>query len=387
MGKKSRIVPQRIPTKKQLSHWQREERIRRITLMSAAVVIFIIVAIPVFGFTREYVLKGRETVARVNQSALNLSDYAKLLGLRQFLIDNQISSLQRITGAQASSQLQSSIQNLQQLRSQLPDQVVQDWVSEQLMQAEASRLGISVSPDEVTASIRSQFDPAYAQSRETPTPAPTQEAQPTGTPGQGAQPSPTPGQQPLTDQQFQAKYQDFLKQSGTTDALYRSLVEDPLLRVRLEDNLVKDVQSPAPQVHLLAIIAGTESEASQVLDRLNQGEDFAKVAQEVSLDQQSADNGGDLGWTPRGLMDQNLEDAVFSANVGELGGPIEASQGYVVFLVSERDDSRVIDPATLEKVKAALLARWLVQAEGASQISRLLTSDMIVWAEKQAPKQ
>ncbi|MDP2661079.1 MAG: peptidylprolyl isomerase [Dehalococcoidia bacterium] len=377
MGKKSKIVPQRVPTKRQLSRWQREERVRRITLISAAVAIFIIVAIPVFGFTREYVLKGRETVARVNQSTLNLSDFAKLLGVRGFLIDNQISSLQRITGGQSSSQLQSSIQNLQQLRSELPDQVVQDWISEQLMQAEASRLGISVSPDEVTASIRSQFDPAYAQS---------QEAQPTSTPGQGAQPSPTPGQQPLTDQQFQAQYQDFLKQAGTSDALYRSLVEDPLLRVRLEDHLVKDVQSPSPQVHLLAIIVGTESDANQVLDRLHQGEDFAQVAQEVSLDQQSADNGGDLGWTPRGLMDQSLEDAVFSAKAGDLGGPIEASQGYVVFRVAERDDSRVVDPATLEKMKAALLARWLVQAEDGNQVSRLLTSDMITWAGKQAPK-
>ena len=52
------------------------------------------------------------------------------------------------------------------------------------------------------------------------------------------------------------------------------------------------------QIHLAHILVKTEDEAKKVKDRLDKGEDFAKVAKEVSTDPGSKDKGGDLGTVP-----------------------------------------------------------------------------------------
>lgn len=354
MGKKARVVPQRRPTKRQLSRWQREAQIRRLVLAGGAFAILLVVAIPIFGFAREYVFKGQEPVARVNQAILHLSDYTQILNLRSYQLDEQIKNLQGL--GQSGGQLQVSLQYMESARAALPNQVMEDWISEQLVRQEASRLGISVSPEEVTTAMKPESDPDTLAS---------------GDP------------KPLSDEEFQRRYRDFLSRAHTTDALYRSLIELTLLSQKLEARLSEEIQSPAPQVHLQAILLTTEEEAKAAKDRLDKGEDFAQVAKEVSLDQSSKEQGGDLGWAPRGLLDKELEDAAFSAKVGELAGPVETNEGYYVFRVTEREESREIEPSTLEEIKAGVLDRWLVEAEQKSQVERLLTYEQITWAQKQ----
>lgn len=362
MGKKSKIVPQRVPTKRQLSRWQREARIQRLVIVGGAIAIFIILAIPLVGFAQEYLLKGRETVARVNESSLSLTDFSKILGLRQYLLDNQRDNLERAfsqSGSDPNSQLQASLQRLESSRASLPGQIVQDWISGQLLQEEADRLGIAVTPDEITSAIRSEFEPLPATGEE---------------------------RQPLSDEEFQRSYQDFLSRARTTDSLYRELRSVPMLAQRIEERLGADVKSPGPQVHIQGIIVPTQSAANDVVTRLENGEDFATVAQETSTDQETKDSGGDLGWAPHGLLEKELEDAVFSAQVGKVGGPIEAGAGYVVYRVVDRDDNREIEPDALAQIKSNLLDRWLQEAETTNKVERYLTSDKSAWAEKQVKR-
>ncbi len=66
-------------------------------------------------------------------------------------------------------------------------------------------------------------------------------------------------------------------------------------------------------------------------------EKFAKVAAEVSEDPATAKNGGDLGFVSRGLLDQPLEDAVFSLKNNEVSQPIRSSAGWHLVQVLERD--------------------------------------------------
>jgi peptidyl-prolyl cis-trans isomerase D len=60
------------------------------------------------------------------------------------------------------------------------------------------------------------------------------------------------------------------------------------------------------------------------------GEDFAKVAAELSDDPGSASNGGDLGFFGRGRLDPDFEEAAFALKEGELSGPIKSVYGYHV---------------------------------------------------------
>ena len=61
----------------------------------------------------------------------------------------------------------------------------------------------------------------------------------------------------------------------------------------------------------------------KVTDRLNQGEAFSALATEISQDSGSAQDGGDLGYFQREVMDADFEKAVFSMNnIGEISEPI-----------------------------------------------------------------
>ena len=82
------------------------------------------------------------------------------------------------------------------------------------------------------------------------------------------------------------------------------------------------------------ILVGTLEEAQAVQARLAEGEDFATVAGEVSLDTQS--EGGDLGCALAGDYVAEFAQAAAEAPLGEVTGPVESEFGFHLILVSER---------------------------------------------------
>lgn len=65
-----------------------------------------------------------------------------------------------------------------------------------------------------------------------------------------------------------------------------------------------------------------------IRERLQQGEDFAEVARELSDDSGSASGGGDLGYAVRGSYDPAFEEALFSLEQGQVSEPVRTSFGY-----------------------------------------------------------
>jgi parvulin-like peptidyl-prolyl isomerase len=76
--------------------------------------------------------------------------------------------------------------------------------------------------------------------------------------------------------------------------------------------------------------------AEEILSRVKAGEDFAKLAQEVSTDTSNKDKGGDLGWFSRGEMVKEFEDAAFALKPGEVSGVVETKYGYHIIKLDER---------------------------------------------------
>ena len=76
------------------------------------------------------------------------------------------------------------------------------------------------------------------------------------------------------------------------------------------------------------ILVKRQGEAAEILERLEGGEKFGRLARELSIDPGSAKRDGSLGYFPRGKMVKPFEEAAFRLRVGEVSGPVRSEYGY-----------------------------------------------------------
>ncbi|MBN2424447.1 MAG: peptidylprolyl isomerase [Calditrichaceae bacterium] len=70
--------------------------------------------------------------------------------------------------------------------------------------------------------------------------------------------------------------------------------------------------------------------------RLQNGEEFGRLALEYSEDPSVNSNKGDLGYFEKGSMVKEFEEAAFSANPGDIVGPVLSSFGYHLIKVEDK---------------------------------------------------
>jgi len=83
----------------------------------------------------------------------------------------------------------------------------------------------------------------------------------------------------------------------------------------------------ADKIRCAHILVEKESKAKEVLDKLNKGESFSKLAAEYSIDG-TRKRGGDLGYFGRGVMVKEFENAAFALKPGEISGIVKTQFGY-----------------------------------------------------------
>jgi len=105
-------------------------------------------------------------------------------------------------------------------------------------------------------------------------------------------------------------------------------------------------QKPEPEVKASHILVPTEEEAKAALKRVKGGEDFAKVADEVSKDPGS--KGGDLGWFTKDRMVPEFADAAFKLQKGQISDPVKSQFGWHIIKV---EDTRTKEFPPFEQVK------------------------------------
>jgi len=101
--------------------------------------------------------------------------------------------------------------------------------------------------------------------------------------------------------------------------------------------------------------AAAKAKAEAALKRAQSGEDFGKLAQELSQDTGSAKNGGDLGWAERSRYVGPFADAAFSMKEGEIKGPIKTQFGYHILKL---DGIQPVAVKTFEQSKSDLDAEY-----------------------------
>ncbi len=95
------------------------------------------------------------------------------------------------------------------------------------------------------------------------------------------------------------------------------------------------------------IMVKTAAEAQTLYQALRDGENFAELARRFSLDQQTADKGGDLGYWDESLMVGPVSKVLFSLPLGELSEPFQGREGY--FHIVRVEDERPLPYASLKK--------------------------------------
>jgi peptidyl-prolyl cis-trans isomerase D len=105
--------------------------------------------------------------------------------------------------------------------------------------------------------------------------------------------------------------------------------------------------------------------AEAIAERLAKGEDFAKVAKEVSDDPASKDRGGDLGFFGPGDMAKPFEDAAFALKPGALSAPVRTRFGWHVIRADAAEPARTVP---LAEVRASI-AREILEEDGARKVA------------------
>ena len=83
------------------------------------------------------------------------------------------------------------------------------------------------------------------------------------------------------------------------------------------------------------ILVATREECDALKKEIEGGSDFAVIAQQYSQCP-SGQQGGDLGEFGPGQMVKEFDAVVFSAEIGEVVGPVQTQFGYHLIEVTER---------------------------------------------------
>lgn len=111
-------------------------------------------------------------------------------------------------------------------------------------------------------------------------------------------------------------------------------------------------------------VGGSEAEnaakakVEAVIKRARAGEDFGKLAREVSEDKASAVQGGDLGFVGPGELVAPFEQAAFALKKGEVSDPVRTPFGYhAIRVLDVREGGKTPLKDVASKIKTTLVTR------------------------------
>lgn len=193
-----------------------------------------------------------------------------------------------------------------------------------------------------------------------------------------------------------AEFEKFLATSGQT-------ISDLLLRVKLNmlsQKVQQKVVKKKPTVtqaevekyynenksrygtpekrNIEIILTKTEAQAKSAKSEIESGKSFASVAKRVSIDPTSKAKGGYLPEVIKGEEEKQLDEAVFSAKVNQLGGPIKTQFGYYVYEVLA---TKAATQEPLSKVSATI-KQQLVSERQQKALSTFIKSFKAKWKAK-----
>ena len=128
-----------------------------------------------------------------------------------------------------------------------------------------------------------------------------------------------------------------------------------------------DLETEEEQAWARHILVADEETALDVIERINNGEDFITLAQELSTDTGSAPLGGDLGWFGHEQMVAAFDLTVFELEIGEISAPVESNFGWHVIQLLGRE-VRSISEQRLATIKEQTFQNWVTEQRANSEV-------------------
>ena len=160
------------------------------------------------------------------------------------------------------------------------------------------------------------------------------------------------------DGTFDVVFQQELTRSGLSELEFRDMIEASVLETKLVERFEAELSLSAESVRYRQILVSTEETAQEIRDKIEAGEDFSALAAENSLDVQTRDSGGEMGWVPRGVLDASTEELVFALEPNEIT-TIPLPQGVVVIEMQEKAEDREVEEAQRAPLASGALADWV----------------------------
>lgn len=179
-----------------------------------------------------------------------------------------------------------------------------------------------------------------------------------------------------------AKKLAYLRDKALMEALLGKVAKDATTEAAVKktyDEAAKN-QKPETEIHAHHILVTTEDEAKAAQKRVKAGEDFGKVAKELSKD--TGAQGGDLGWFTKDRMVPEFGDAAFKMEPGQISDPVKTQFGWHIIKLDEKRP-KVFPP--LDQVRDQV-SRYVAQKAQSDLIVELRQGAKIERTEAPAPE-
>jgi foldase protein PrsA len=420
LAKKKVEKPKREVTKRQLSHWQQQKKRQRIILGLGSFVVAVVLVVIGVGWYFGYYQPLHQVVVRVNSTEFNMDYYIKML---------------KLYGEGWPVQYMDAV----------ADDVVTIIGRNELVRKGALKLGISVSDKEVDEKLKSydpplskdyrdiaraellrsklldrhfeQTVPVFTEQRHIMAMFLESESQATEVRARleaGEDFAELAGELSLDsfskDKEGDLGWHpedvlvELLATSTPGEHAFGSEVE--VLSQPIYDEtktksvgywLVKilDRQQEPEQVHVQAILLGSEKEAQDVRARLEAGDDFTTLATELSQHEATRESGGDFDWlSPEDVTPGSAFAAwadILELETGVISEPIRddtlvTTGGYWLLEVLDKEDDKQISDDDRNLLKAKALDEWVLSLwyDPGNEVNSYLTDEMREWAIEKA---
>jgi parvulin-like peptidyl-prolyl isomerase len=365
---KSRRAPQEL-TRKQISRRDRERRMERGLIIGVAVVAVVVIGLIAYGLAVENIIKARQVVAVVGDVPLRAVEFQAQVRLMRMEMQLELNNWQNQRMSldpgdeSAEFYLNYIDERVRALEANLSEgnalaigvEALDRLVLYELVRQEAERRGIVVTEDEVQRKV--ELDLNYDRT------APTLPLTATSVLTAEA-PPPTPVTEEDFRQQYDTIINDLLKPLDISERQYRSWIEADLLVQRLAEDMAKEVPGDADQVRLRLLSVESEAEASEFVARLDAGESFQTLADEVEVDEETTASVTELEWLPRTLIEGGLgtevADLAFSLDVGDYSRPtpgLEGGRYYIIEVLGH--EVRELDETVREQLGNEAFQDWV----------------------------